>query len=240
VSRTLLADQQRFDSAFDALDKAISIYRRLGQRDEEARVQMVKGMHLGNAGFPDKAVKHLRLGLKLVDARENPRLELVGKHNLIDNLYRSGRYHQALAMVPETRELHRRLGNPTDLAKFQWLEALIARESGESERAEETFLKIKAFFLDKGWPHEVALVSLDLSALLLRQGRSKELQELASEMLVIFQGLRIHREAIAALVLFQKAVQMERATVGLVRDLAAYLKNSRNNPHLPFRPSANA
>ncbi len=237
---SLLADQQRFDQAFAALDKAISIYRRLGQRDEEARVQMVKGMHLGNAGFPDRAVKHLRLGLKLVDASENPRLELVGKHNLIDNLYRSGRYHQALAMVPETRELHRRLGNPTDLAKFQWLEALIARESGESDRAEETFLKIKAFFLDKGWPHEVALVSLDLSALLLRQGRSKELQELASEMLVIFQGLRIHREAIAALVLFQKAVQMERATVGLVRDLAAYLKNSRNNPHLPFRPSANA
>ena len=201
---------------------------------------MVKGMHLGNAGFPDRAVKHLKLGLRLVDSDENPRLELVGKHNLIDNLYRSGRYHQALALVPETRRLHRRLGNPTDLAKFQWLEALIARESGENERAEKTLLKIKSFFLEKGWPHEVALVSLDLSTLLLRQGRSRELQELAGEMLVIFQGLRIHREAIAALVLFQKAVQMERATVGLVRDLAAYLKNSRNNPHLPFRPSSSA
>ena len=236
----LLADQQRFDLAFEALDKAISIYRRLGQRDEEARVQMVKGMHLGNAGFPDRAVKHLRLGLRLVDANENPRLELVGKHNLIDNLYRSGRYHQALAMVPETRELHRRLGNPTDLTKFSWLEALIARESGEMERAEETFNTVKQFFLDKGWPHEVALVSLDLSMILLRQGRSKDLQDLAAEMLVIFQGLRIHREAIAALVLFQKAVQMERATAGLVRDLAAYLKNSRHNPHLPFRPSSNA
>jgi tetratricopeptide (TPR) repeat protein len=236
----LLADQQRFDQAFVALDKAISIYRRLGQRDEEARVQMVKGMHLGNAGFPDRAVKHLRLGLKLVDPSENPRLELVGKHNLIDNLYRSGRYHQALVMVPETRNLHRKLGNATDLAKFEWLEALIARESGESERAEATFVKIKGFFLAKGWPHEVALVSLDLSMLLLRQGRARELQDVAAEMLVIFRGLRIDRQTIAALVLFQKAVQMERATVGLVRDLAAYLKSSRHHPNLPFRPSTNA
>ena len=236
----LLADRQRFDSAFSALDRAISIYRRLGQRDEEARVQMVKGMHLGRAGYPDRAVKHLRLGLKLVDATENPRLELVGKHNLIDNLYRSGRYHQALALVPETRDLHQRLGGATDLTKFQWLEGLIARESGEVDRAEEIFGRVKQFFLDKGWAHDVALVSLDLSMLLLRQGLAKDLQELASEMLVIFQGLQINREAIAALVLFQKAVEMERATLGLVRDLAAYLKNSRNNPHLPFRPSVNA
>jgi hypothetical protein len=64
-----------------------------------------------------------------------------------------------------------------------------------------------------------------------------ELKQLAGQMLTIFHALRINREAIAALVLFQKAVEVERVTLGLMRDLAAYLKNSRNDSRLPFRPS---
>ena len=85
--------------------------------------------------------------------------------------------------------------------------------------------------------HDSALASLDLAAIYLRQGRSAELKELAAQMLAIFHALRINREAIAALVLFQRAVEFERVTLGLMRDLAAYLKNSRHDPRLPFRPS---
>ena len=71
----------------------------------------------------------------------------------------------------------------------------------------------------------------------LRQQRTAELKQIAGQMLTIIQTLRIHREAIAALVLFQRAIEVERVSFGLMRDLAAYLKNSRHDPCLPFRPS---
>ena len=64
------------------------------------------------------------------------------------------------------------------------------------------------------------------------------MKQLAGQMLTIFHALRIDREAIAALVLFQKAVEVERVTLGLMRDLSAYLKSSRHDPRLPFRPSS--
>jgi hypothetical protein len=53
------------------------------------------------------------------------------------------------------------------------------------------------------------------------------MRRLAEEMLPIFKSQDIHREAIAALFVFQKAAEMERVTLGLIRDVTGYLKESR-------------
>lgn len=163
---------------------------------------------------------------------------LVAKHNLVHHLYDIGRYHQAMAMVPETRALHQQTGNEMDLVRFRWLVGQILRDSGDLDRAEEELSEVRDFFVQKQIAHDSALVSLDIAAIYLRQQRTSELKELATEMLTIFQALRINREAIAALVLFQKAVELERVSLGLMRDLAAYLKASRQDPRLPFRPGS--
>ena len=179
----------------------------------------------------------LKQGVKHIDVSLEPRLELVAKHNLVRNLYQVGRFHQAIALLPETRELHRVMGSEMDRIRFRWLEGTILRDSSDLESAERILEEVKDFFVEKKIAHDSALVSLDIAAIYLRQNRTAELKQLAGQMLTIFHALRINREAIAALVLFQKAVEVERVTLGLMRDLSAYLKNSRNDPRLPFRPS---
>ncbi len=73
---------------------------------------------------------------------------------------------------------------------------------------------------------DAALLSLDLANIYARQGRSAEMRRLAEEMLPIFKSRDIHREAIAALLVFQKSAEMERVTLGLIREVSSYLKES--------------
>lgn len=236
----LAGEHRDFSKALALFDEAIRIYRSHGEAHRHGRALISRAFHLSVMGDLTGSIVSLKQGLKQIDGEREPRLALAAKHNLVHDLYVTGRYHQAIALVPETRALHLELGNGMDLARFDWLEGMILRDSGDLEAGEAVFTRVKEFFADREIAHDTALVSLDLAAIYLRQQRTGELKELAGEMLTIFHALRVHREAIAALVLFQKAVEMERVTLGLVRDLAAYLKNSRHDPHLPFRPSLNA
>ena len=228
---------RRFSEAMALLDEAIGAYRSQRADHRLGRALIIKGHHLGDKGDILGAVSCLRQGLRYIDDSAEPRLLLVAKHNLTRNLYQAGRYHQALAMLPETRALHQSLGSEMDQIRFDWLEGMILNESNDLEGAEIILREVKQRFVDKGVTHDTALVSLDLATIYLKQKRIEELKSIASEMLTVFQALRINREVIAALVLFQKAVELDRATLGLVRDLAAYLKNSQHEARLPFRPS---
>ena len=236
----LAGEHRDFSKALALFDEAIQIYRRHGEEHRHGRALISRAFHLSVMGDLAGSIASLKQGLKQIDGEQDPRLALAAKHNLIHYLYLTGRYHQAMVLAPETRALHVELGNRMDLARFDWLEGTILRDSGDLEAGEVVLTKVKQFFAEREIAHDTALVSLDLAAIYLRQQRTHELKELAGEMLTIFHALRVHREAIAALVLFQKAVEMERVTLGLVRDLAAYLKSSRHDPHLPFRPSLTA
>lgn len=235
----LASENRKFSLAFDLLDETIRIYRAQDDHHRLGRALIIKGHHLGEKGDVAGAVATLRQGIRYIDVSREPRLELVAKHNLVKHLYQVGRYHQAQALLPETRELHRALGSEIDGVRFRWLEGTILRDSGDLEGAEAVLEEVKQYFVDREIAHDSALVSLDIGAIYFRQRRTAELKQLAGQMLTIFHSLRINREAIAALVLFQKAVEVERVSLGLMRDLAAYLKSSRCDPRLPFRPSTN-
>ena len=56
-------------------------------------------------------------------------------------------------------------------------------------------------------------------------------------MIPIFRSRDIHRETLAALLAFQKAAEMEGVTVGLIREVSGYLKESRGTPSLRPRES---
>jgi hypothetical protein len=72
-----------------------------------------------------------------------------------------------------------------------------------------------------------ALVALDLAVLLSEQGRTRELKELAVELLSTFEAREIHRESMAVLLLFQRACEEERLTAELARQLGSLLRRGR-------------
>jgi hypothetical protein len=71
--------------------------------------------------------------------------------------------------------------------------------------------------------YDAALVSLDLALLYAREGETAALKRLALELMPVFTSREIHREATAALLVFQHACEEERASADLVRHLAAFL-----------------
>jgi hypothetical protein len=52
----------------------------------------------------------------------------------------------------------------------------------------------------------------------------------------VFESRQIHREAMAAFLVFCQAAQVEKAGLGLVREVAAFLKQARHTPDLRFVP----
>lgn len=75
----------------------------------------------------------------------------------------------------------------------------------------------------------------DLALLYLREGRAADVKRLAEEIHPIFQAQDVHREALAALRLFQDAARQEQLTVKVLREYVRYLKEARTDPALKFR-----
>jgi len=86
-----------------------------------------------------------------------------------------------------------------------------------------------------GLAYDAALAALDLAALYARAGRAAESKRLAAEMLPIFRSREVHREALAALVVFQRAAEMETVTLALVEEISRYLEQARLDPEMRFR-----
>ena len=230
--------QRRFEEADRVLNRVVALYRRAGDAHLEGKTLLGRALLQSYRGDAAAAIPTLERAARLIDARREPRLLLVAKHNLAHFLVSAGRAAEALRLLPDVRELTRRHGKRLDRLVFDWLEGTVDAELGHHAEAEAKLRAARDAFVAEGIGYNAALISLELAALYLQEGRSEEVERLAAEMLPIFESRDVHREAAAALVLFQKAVAAETATTGMVRDLAAYLRKARDNPKLRYeRPS---
>jgi hypothetical protein len=93
--------------------------------------------------------------------------------------------------------------------------------------AEAAFREVQHDFLERRMGYDAALVSLDLALLFTQEGCVEDLKRLAAELMPVFESRDVHREAIVALLMFQRACEEERLTVDLVRQFAEYLRRER-------------
>jgi hypothetical protein len=158
-----------------------------------------------------------------VEPGQDPRLLAYARYNLLACLIRSGREDEAERLLPEVRLLFRDLGQSVNQIRLRWAEGLIDLGMNRPGPAEAAFREVQREFLDRGMGYDAALVSLDLALLYAREGENVALKRLALELMPVFTSREIHREATAALLVFQHACEEERASTDLVRHLAAFL-----------------
>lgn len=233
---SLAVDQQRFAEALDHADRAIEIFHRTGDSIWECEALVKKGHTLAQTSRPSDALRALRQALPLLDPESHLRLFVICLHNLIAGLNELGYSIAARSLLAELKSLHERLGDELNLLRFRWLEGTIQRDMGQLPEAERAFVEVQEGFLERDLPYNAAIVSLHLGEVYLQQSRSYKLRELATRMFPIFQSRRIHREALAALIVFREAVALHTADVDLIRQLATFLDRARSNPRLHFRP----
>jgi tetratricopeptide (TPR) repeat protein len=183
---------------------------------------------------PEECIPVLAEAVKMIDPERNPRLRLCAWHNLIFVTAELGRFIEAQRFYKEARPLYRSFNEPWVQNRRKWVRGKIARGLGQLGQAEVQLTAARDGFLAEGIPYDTALVSLELAHLYTEQGRMEDLKRISADMLPIFASRNIHREALAALAFFQKAVETERATAELVANIADYLRRAEADPELRF------
>lgn len=234
LQASFLRDQRRFEEATHALDRAVEIYRATGDSHAEGRGLIHRANLEWERGEESAAIALLERAAGLVRPDRDPRLAFVVKHDLARYRGLAGRPEAAAALLPELRRLALELGGRLDRLRLLWTEGLILARLGRITLAEATLRRAVAGFARAGAGYDAAFAALDLASVLLEAGQSAEASELAGDLMPIFASRDIHREVLAALAIFQNAIERRTATVSLVQELMQYLRRARRNPALRF------
>jgi tetratricopeptide (TPR) repeat protein len=227
LKASLRREQRRFGEALSLLDHAIDLYRELDEPHRVGRTEVKKAKVLEESGDLTGAIELLPQALDLLDPDREPQLAVYGRHNLVWCLTTAGRHEEAHERLPAVRVLFERHAKPIDVVRLRWAEGRIAHGLGDLAEAEGLFREVQQQFFERRMGYDAALVSLDLAALYAQQGRTAEIKRLAVEIMPVFESRDVHREALAALIMFQHAAEEERLTVGLAHQIAAAVKRER-------------
>jgi tetratricopeptide (TPR) repeat protein len=236
LEASLRLNQRRLEEAVRLLDRAVLLYREQQDAEPLARVLVKRGAVHQVAGNLSRAVEDLTQALEMTaDGGEiGVRTRVCAISNLALCLCDLGRFDAARQLVEENRELYRSAAGGWEGMRLPWLEGIIARGRGETATAEGHFLSARNLFLEHGFTFNAALVCLDLALLYLDSERHSELRRIARLIEPILRTRGLHREASAALLLFQQAAAGELLTRDSVLALRRYLEDSRKNPRLRF------
>ncbi len=225
-------EQRRFPEALRRIEEALAA----DNRGLRGKLLLTKAQVLGALGDIEASTEALQEALPHVDVDQEPRTALGIMCEYMRNLCWQGRAVDAAVRLRQAQELAKTLGNEVDTLRVDFLSGIVAAGTGQAEEAEETFERVRRRFAahEPPLPLYYALVSLDFGLLLLEQGRSAEVQTLATQMAWIFRSQGVHRETLAAVRIFCDAAQRCDATVELVRKVIRFLHRAEHDPHLKF------
>lgn len=230
LQASLRRSQDRFAEALDLLARA----RAVAPPHAHGRILLKESSVLVLMEQPARAFESLREAEPRVEAQGDRRQLCVHRFNLTRLLCDLERYDEAADRLPQVRELAEELRNELDFQRVRWLDAKILAGFGRTAEAREAFEQVRRAFTARGIAYDCALVTLELALLLLQQNRAAEVRSLAEEMVWVFRGERMPKQALAALRVFCEAAKQERATVDLTRRVFRFLERARHNPNLQF------
>lgn len=230
ISASLLCDQRDFPSAFRVLDLAYSLYIRHHAQHDAGRALITKGLHTGYTGDPEEGIQLIARGLQLIQRDRDPKLIFQCLHNILLFRVELGEFKSARRQIFEMRPLYELHNDRIAEVKLRWIEGKVFLGLGQLDRATRAFEQAKDSFLQKGLNYDAALVSFDLAALWLREGKRDKVKQLLREMLEIFRARYIAREAIAAMILLRDAADRDEISVELLETIAVLFRTLQSEP----------
>ena len=238
LKSALLRAQRRMDDALKAVHQAIRIYRRTGDHHLQGSALVSEAMIHGFAADIEHSIELLCEAIPLLDSAREPRIAYVARHNLLKDFISVGRLAEAEAALPGLRQMVAEVGTREDRLRLLWVEGELQAALGQYSEAAEIFLRVREEFLSQGVGYDTALVSLDLAQVYLQQGLLADVKQTAVAMHAIFETHELHREALAALIMFQRAAEHETVSVHLIQEVKRFLNRSHGEYQLHSeRPS---
>lgn len=228
--------RRQFDLAFAALDIARAAYLELGDVHLAGRTLIVKATYTFYAGRPKEGIRINDAGMALLQKERDPELLFLAIHNRLSYLVACGEFREAKNELFRQQAQLLGLGGHLNALKMRWLRAQISVGLQEWHSAEIGFLEVKEGFESAGMGFAAALASLELALVWMRQNRYQETEVMVLETSRVFMELKIHREALGAILVLKEAFERQLATVGLLKDVVDFLRRSMNNPDARFEP----
>jgi hypothetical protein len=229
LEASLCRDERRFAEALALLDEAAAVGR------SPERVLIKKGFTLEVMGEYGQAVETLLRAEPLVVRLGDPRLLYMLRFNLAVNYTHVSRYGEATKLLDQVRALA--AGAEIERCRVIWLEGRIAAGLGRSADARRLLAEARRRFVTENMMADASLALLEEAALLLDEGGTAEVKILARELASVLKSKGVHREALAALQLFQRAAEREAATAELARSVLRFLFRARHDQGLQFTSS---
>jgi len=221
LEASLRRGQRCFEEALALLDQALSV----GRRPE--RYLINKGFVLEAVGNYKHAVETLCQAEPLISREAEPRLWYKLRFNLAVNFCHLACYTEAAELARQVGEIAGYLGDEVFLIRVKWLMGRIAAGCGQRAEARTLLRQARWGFAARGMSYDVALAMLEEAVLLLEESRIAELRVLTLSLAEIFESKGVHREALAALRLFQEAAERNEVTIDLARRILDYLFRAR-------------
>jgi tetratricopeptide (TPR) repeat protein len=220
--------QRKFEQALSLLDEA----RQVSRFPERALI--MKGFTLEVMGEYERAVKVLHEAERLVERKADSRMLNILRLNLAVNFSHVQRYREAASLAQQVQAVALEMGDEIGIIRATWLRGRVAAGLGQSGEARLLLEDARQQFESRDMWYDVALALLEEAALLLDEGRAAEVKILAQELAAVFKSEGVHREALAALRLFQEAAERETVTAELARRVLRYLFRARYDQGLRF------
>lgn len=229
-----LNGRRLFGEACDLLRQVEKIRRKAGDRHLAARAVVLRGIYTLYDEDPRSARELLARGLRDLDRERDPDLYHSTRQSYIWALLDCGEPLRAAHELLSSGLGEAFADSPLNLAKLRWLEGRIYAALGKHALAEGALQAAREAFHRHGQGFNGSLVGLDLAALWLEQGRTRDVMDLAQEITGIFARLGVSEEVERAIRYVYVACELNVATAGKIRYVKRFLERAERDPYLAF------
>jgi tetratricopeptide (TPR) repeat protein len=223
LEASYMKDIGEFETAEAALEEALQHFQKAGDGHQQGRVMLKMGEAIGHID-PTRGLAHIKKALTLLDPKREPRLALCAEHDLAWYLNDSGQVEEALAVLDRARPLYHQFPDKWTQLRLHWLEGRIAYRIGEYAQAESIFRQIWEEFRVRNLNLELVLVSIDLAQALSGKGELTQAAQLAAECYSIMHKWSLHKDALAAWIVFQDALEEGVLRSNVFREMEQYFR----------------
>jgi tetratricopeptide (TPR) repeat protein len=181
-------DQGRMEEAAALLLQAGRRYRQLGDEREAAICEALVGILYSEEGDLSQAESTLRGARSGLDTQSQPLLAAQVRLALARCLALTARKADARTVRESAWRLYPSMPMEEARCALRWLEAQVADAVGDLADAGTLFNSVRRTFLAKGHLAEATLATIQLSMVLIRQGRGEKTPALAAELTEAFGG----------------------------------------------------
>jgi tetratricopeptide (TPR) repeat protein len=223
LEASYIKDVGEFETAEAILEEALDLYRVARDVHMQGRVLVQMGEIIGHV-VPERGILHIRKALALIDISQEPRLEVCAQHALAWFLTDLGRPEDALAVLDRARPLYAQSQDELIQLRLHWLEAKIAHRRGDLAAAASIFQQLWEELRVRDLNQEVVLVSIELAEVFTKQGEAARAADLAAGCYTIMRSWGLHKDALAAWIVFQESLQALRQDGQALGDLCGRIE----------------